>query len=192
MKEEKEKIDYKKIIEKIKPEMEKTITILREELLKIKSGRANPALVENIEVECFGQKFPLRQLALISIPESRQILIQAWDESYIEGILRAIEKSGLGVSPVVEKNLVRINLPPLTEEFKKDILRLVSQKKEESKKRIRFLRQEAWDKIQEAFQEGKISEDEKFKGKDEIQELVEEYNEKIEEIIKKKEEEIKE
>lgn len=192
MKEEKEKLDYKKLIQNIKPEMERVLKSLKEDLAKIRTGRATPALVENLEVECFGQKFPLRQLAQISIPEPRQILIYPWDGSYIEGILRAIERSGLGLSPVVEKNFIRINLPPLSEEFRKDLLKLVSQKKETAKKNIRNLREEIWNKLQQAFREKKISEDEKYKGKDELQDLIEEYNEKIEEIVEKKENELKE
>jgi|YelNatPaOPRAMG01_1025707.scaffolds.fasta_scaffold14236_2 ribosome recycling factor len=190
MKEEKEKIDYRKIIEKVKPEMEKAVKAFEEEIKTIRSSRASPELVENLQVECFGQKFLLRQLGQISIPEPRQILISPWDPSYIEPIVKAIEKSALGVSPVVDQNSIRINLPPITEEFKKNLLRILSQKKEAAKKRIREARTDAWDKIQDAFLEGKISEDQKYKGKDELQDLVEEFNEKIEEIAKRKEKEI--
>jgi len=181
---------HKEIIEKIKPELEKVINFLERELQKIKSSRASPALVENVEVECFGQKFSLKQLSLISIPEPRQILIQPWDQSYIEGIVRALEKTGIGVSPIVDKNLIRINLPALSEEFRKDLIRLVSQKQEDAKQTIRRWREEAWDEIQEKFREGKIREDDKYKGKDELQELVDEYNEKIEELGEKKKKEI--
>lgn len=189
---EKEKINYKEIIEKVKPEMEKAVKFLEEELRKIRTGRASPALVESLQVECFGQKFPLKQLAQISISQPRQILITPWDSSYIESILRAIENSGLGLSAAAEKNFIRVDVPPLTEEFKKDLLRLVSQKKEIAKKKIRNAREEAWNKIQQAFREKKISEDEKYRAKDDLQDLVEEYNEKIEEMIKKKEKDIRE
>jgi ribosome recycling factor len=190
MKEEKEKIDYRKIIEKVKPEMEKALKVFEEELKTMRSSRASPELVENLEVECFGQKFLLRQLGQISIPEPRQILISPWDSSYLEPIIKAIEKSALGFSPIVDKNSIKINLPPVTEEFKRNLLKVLSQKKEMAKKRIREARIEAWDKIQEAFSEGKISEDQKYKGKDELQDLVDEFNEKIEEIAKRKEKEI--
>jgi ribosome recycling factor len=185
-----EKIDYKKIIEKVKPEMERAVKFFEEEIKTIRSSRASPELVENLEVECFGQKFLLRQLGQISIPEARQILISPWDSSYIDPIVKAIEKSNLGVSPVVDKNSIRINLPPLTEEFKKNLLKILSQKKEVAKKKIREARTDAWDEIQEAFLEKKISEDQKYKGKDELQDLVEEFNEKIEEIAERKEKEI--
>jgi ribosome recycling factor len=189
-KEEKEKIDYRKIIEKIKPEMEKAVKAFEEEVKTIRSSRASSELVENLQVECFGQKFSLRQLGQISIPEPRQILISPWDSSYIEPIVKAIEKSGLGVTPTVDGNSIRITLPPVTEEFKKNLLRILSQKKEAAKKKIREARTDAWDEIQDAFLEGKISEDQKYKGKDELQDLVEEFNEKIEEIAERKEKEI--
>jgi ribosome recycling factor len=190
MKEEKEKIDYRKIVEKAKPEMEKAVKSFEEDLKTLRSSRASSDLIENLQVECFGQKFPLRQLGQISIPQARQILISPWDSSYIDPIIKAIEKSGLDVSPVVDKNSIRVNLPPVTEEFKKNLLRVLSQKKEIAKKKIREARIDAWDKIQQACLEGKISEDQKYKGKDELQDLVEEFNEKIEEIAKRKEKEI--
>jgi ribosome recycling factor len=140
MKEEKERIDYRKIIEKVKPEMERAVKAFEEEVKTIRSSRASPELVENLQVECFGQKFLLRQLGQISIPEPRQILISPWDSSYIEPIVKAIEKSGLGASPTVNGNSIRITLPPVTEEFKKNLLRILSQKKEAAKKKIREAR----------------------------------------------------
>ena len=181
---------YKDILEKIKPELEKVINFLERELQKIKTSRASPFLVEDIEVECFGQKFPLKQLCMISIPEPRQILIQPWDTSYIEGIIKSLEKSGMSLNPIVDKNLIRINLPPLSEEFRKDLISLVSEKKEQAKQTVRRWREEAWEEIQNGFREGKIREDDKFKGKDELQELIDECNEKIEELAEKKKKEI--
>ncbi len=190
MKEEKEKIDYKKLIEKIRPEMENVLKNLQEELAKIRTGRASSALLEGLSVECFGQKFPLRQLGTLTVPEPQQVLIIPWDVSYIEAIVKAIERSNLGVSVNVEGNVVRVIFPPITEEFKQNILKILSQKKEEAKKKIRYLRQEVWDEIQEAFKEKKISEDEKYRGKKELQDLIENFNDKIEEAIKRKESEI--
>jgi len=185
-----EKTDYKKIIEKIKPELEKVINFFKGELQKIKTSRASPSLVEGILVKCFGQKFPLSQLAIISIPEPRQILIQPWDTSYIEGIVKALEKTGIGAAPIVDKNYIRINLPALNEEFRKDLIRLVSEKKEQAKQTVRRWREEVWADLQKEFREGKIREDDKFKGKDELQELIDEYNKKIEELAEKKKKEI--
>jgi len=181
---------YKEIIDKIRPELDKTISFLERELAKIRTGRATPSLVEDIVCECFGQKFPLKQLAAISIPEPKQILIQPWDKSYIEGIVRALEKTGIEANPIVDKEVIRINLPFLSEEYRKELLRLLSQKQEEARKTIRRWREEAWDKIQEGYREGKIREDDKYQGKDELQDLVNEYNEKIENLGEKKKKEI--
>ncbi len=183
-------MSYQEIIDKIKPELEKTVNFLSEELAKFRTGRASPALVEDIVVECFGQKFPLKQLAAISIPESRQILIQPWDKSYIEGIVAALSQTGIGASPIPDKDSIRITLPTLTEDYRKSFLQTLSKKTEETKISIRHWREKAWEELQEGFKEGKIREDDKFRGKDELQKLIDEYNEKIEEMEKKKKEEI--
>lgn len=186
-----EKVSYKDIIDNIKPELDKAIAFLEKELQKIRTERASPSLVENIEIDCFDQKFPLKQLAAISIPQSREIVIQPWDKSYIEGIVSALEKnSSIGAAPVVDKDIIRIRLPSLSEEFRKDLTRFVSEKQEIVRKTIRKWRDEAWGEIQESERDSKISEDDKFKGKDELQDLVDEYNEKIEKLVEKKKKEI--
>lgn len=182
---------YKEIIEKIKPELEKVINFLKGELAKIRTGRASPSLVENTIVECFGQKFPLKQLAAISSPGPRQIVIQPWDKSYIEPIEKALSRSSLGSSPIVDKNLIRISLPPLSDEYRKNLLRVISEKQEEARKTIRRWRERVWDEIQEKFKEGEIREDDKFRAKDELQELVDKYNDKIEDIVDRKKKEIR-
>jgi len=187
---DKEIVNYKEIVDKIKPELDKVINFFEREVAKIRTGRASPSLVEDIIVECFGQKFPLKQLAAISIPGPRQILIQPWDKSYIEGIVRALEKTGIGANPIVDKEVIRINLPPLSEEYRKDLFRLLSEKMEGARKTIRRWREEAWDEIQEGYREGKIREDDKFRAKDELQELVDQYNEKIKTLGDKKHKEI--
>ena len=181
--------EYKKIIQKIKPECDKAVNFLNSEMGKIRTGRATPALVEDIVVDCFGQKFPLKQLAAISIPEARQISIQPWDNSYIPGIVSALERTGIGSNPIVDQNLIRINLPSITADYRQQLLRLVSEKQEETRKTIRKWREEAWSEIQTGFRDGLIREDDKFRAKDELQELVDDYNEKIEEIGEKKKKE---
>lgn len=181
---------YKEIINKTKPEMEKAVSFFEKELQNIRTGRASPALVESVQVECFGQHFPLKQLAAISTPGPREIIIQPWDVSYTEGIVKALEKTGSGANPVVDKNFIRINLPPLSEEFRKDLVRLVAENQEKTKKTIRKWRDDAWSEIQEKSREGKIREDDKFKGKDELQDLIDEYNEKIDQTSEKKKKEI--
>jgi len=183
-------MEYKEIIDKIRPELDKSIGFLEREMAKIRTGRASPSLVEDVVVDCFGQKFPLKQLAAISTPEPKQILIQPWDKSYIEGIVKALENTGTGANPVVDKDLIRINLPSQSEELRKDLARLISEKQEETRKTVRRWRDAAWDETQERFREGKIREDDKFRAKDDLQDLIDEYGKKIEEMGERKKKEI--
>jgi len=183
---------HQEIIDKIKPELNKVIQFLEGELAKIRTSRATPSLVEDIIIDCFGQKLPLKQLAAISSPGPRQLLIQPWDKSYLEAIEKGLSRSGAGASPVVDKDAVRLNLPPLTEEYRKDLLRLLSEKQEQARQTIRRWREEGWQEIQAGFKEGKVREDDKFRAKDDLQKLVEEYNEKIESVGEKKKREIME
>ena len=181
---------YQEIIDQIKPELEKVVIFLEKEVGKIRTSRANPSLIEDIEVKCFDQKFPLKQLGSISIAGPRQLMIQPWDKSYLEPIEKALSQSSLGAAPIVDKDLIRISFPQLSEEYRKDLMNLLSTKKEEAKRTIRRWREEAWDKIQEGFKEGEIREDDKFRGKDKLQELIDEYNEKVEEMAERKKKEI--
>lgn len=184
-------MDHKEIIDKIKPELDKVVDFLDRELAKVRTSGASVSLIEDISVDCFGQKMALKQLAAISLPEPRQILIQPWDDSYIESIQKALERASLGVSPVVDKNLIRLSLPPLSEEYRQKLSKIISEKKENARQTIKHWREEAWKEIQDRFKAGEISEDNKYKGKDKLQELVDEYNKKVEEKVEKKEKEIK-
>ena len=185
-------MDYKDIINKIKPELDKVIVFFEGELSKIRTGRATPSLVEDVPVDLFGQKMPLKQLAAISAPEPKQILIQPWDKSYVEPIERAITQSNLGVSPVVDKESIRVTMPSLTEEYRKNLLKLLSEKEEESRKTIRKWREEAWGEVQEKTRNGEIREDDKFKAKDDLQKIVDEYIGKVESLGEKKRREVSE
>ncbi|MBI4101652.1 MAG: ribosome recycling factor, partial [Candidatus Nealsonbacteria bacterium] len=181
---------YKEFIDKIKPEFDKTVAFLEKELLVVRTGRATPALVENVVVECFGQVFPLKQLAAISVPEPKQILIQPWDKSYFDGIIAALKKTGIGANPIADQDTIRINLPPLTEEYRKSLVHLISEKQEDARRVMRKWRDEAWSQIQVQQREGKIREDDKFKAKEELQDLIDDYSEKIEAIGERKRKEI--
>jgi ribosome recycling factor len=182
--------DYKEIIGKIEPELERVIKFLEKETAGIRTGRANPSLVENIVVECFGQKFPLKQLAAISSPNPKEIVVQPWDKSYIEPIEKAVSQSALGASPVVDKEVIRIVLPSLSDEYRKDLIRLLSEKQEEARRTIRRWREEAWSEVQEKCRKGEIREDDKFRAKDELQDLIDKYNNKVKEIGERKRKEI--
>lgn len=180
----------KGIIEKIKPGLEKTIDYLKQELAGLQTGRATPSLLENLEVECYNQKMPLKQLAAIQMPEPRLIIVRPWDKSIIPDIEKAISRSKLGLSPVTEEDFIRLNVPPLSEERRKEIVKILQEKVEECRISIRRHREDVWKEIQTMEQNKEISEDDKFKAKDDLQKLVDEYNKKIEEISNKKKEEI--
>ena len=181
---------YKEFIDKVKPEFEKSFKFLEQELAKIRTSRASPTLVEDIEVNAFGSKFTIKQLGAISAPQTNQIVIQPWDVSYIEPIEKAIAQSGLGMSTAVDKNVIRLNLPMLTEEYRLALNKILNEKAEQAKQVIRRQREDAWNKIQAAQKAKEISEDDKFRGKDELQKVVDEYHEKIKSLVEKKKNEI--
>lgn len=181
---------YKEAIEKKKPEFEKSIEHFKEELNQLRTGRASSALVEGLLVDYYGVKSPLKQVASVSIPEPRTIVISPWDKGNLVNIEAAIRESQLNLNPMNDGQVIRVNIPALNEERRKELVKILNQKAEDGKIAIRRIREEIWDEIQELEKSGKIGEDDKFIGKDKLQEVVDEYNEKIEEIRKKKEEEI--
>jgi ribosome recycling factor len=181
---------YKEIIDNIKPDLEKTIEYLKGELNKLRVGRATPAMVEDLEIECYGQKMSLKQLANISAPQPRLIVIQPWDKSILGVIEKGISQSSLGLAPIVDGDLIRITIPQLSEERRRELTKILSEKVEETRVSIRHKREEAWKEIQEGERAGEIREDDKFRGKDELQKVIDEYNEKVEEMRKNKESEI--
>jgi ribosome recycling factor len=181
---------YKEVINKIKPQLDRTIEYLKGELAGLQVGRATPSLLEGLEVEAYDQKMPLKDLAAIQTPEPRTIIVRPWDKSIIRNIEWAIRKSRLGLSPVVEEDFIRLKIPPLSEERRKEIAKILQEKVEECRISIRRQREEVWREIQGMEQRKEIAEDDKFRAKDELQKTIDEYNRKVEEIRKKKEEEI--
>ncbi len=184
--------DYKQIIKKIDPEMQKSIEFLEGEVSKMHTGRVSPSLLEDVQVELFGQTFPMQQLGSISITGSRQLTIQPWDASYLEQIEKAIRRGDTSAQPVVDQEVVRVDYPPLSEEYRKEVHSKVKDLAEQVRQTIRKWRQKAWDEVQEKEREGAITEDDKYRAKEELQELVDTYNGKVEEIVEKKENELQE
>lgn len=160
------------------------------EAAKFRTGRATPALVEHLSVEYYGTRSPLKQIASISVPDPRSLMIQPWDRGALQAIESAIRESDLGLNPVNDGVVVRINLPSLTEERRRDLVKALNQTAEEARIAVRSVREEIMRGIQQAEKEGLMSEDDKFRGRDAVQEIVEKHNAKIEELRKKKEEEI--
>jgi ribosome recycling factor len=185
-------MDYKEVIKKITPEFDKVIQFFERELAKIHTGRASSAIVEDLKVNCFEQIFPLKQLAMISVPEPRQIVIQPWDKSYFEPIQNALAQSQLGLSPVAEGAVIRITMPDMTSDYRQSLVRVISKTEEDARQSLRRARDDGWSEIQRREREGEIREDDKFRAKDELQKLIEEYNKKINEAGERKKKEISE
>lgn len=181
---------YKQIIDGKKTDLEGSIEHLNAEIAKIRTGRANPALIENLMVDYYGTKTPLKQVASINAPEARLLVIQPWDKGALVYIESALRESDMGFNPTNDGQVIRINIPQLTEERRKELVKVLNQRAEDAKISVRNAREEAWKEIQEVEKEGKMSEDDKFAGKDYLQKIVDEYNKKIEEIREKKETEI--
>lgn len=182
---------YKEIIESIKPELEKVVVFVQQKVSSLRTGRANPAIIENVLVDCFGSKMPLKQLGAISILDARKLRIQPWDKTYIEPIEKAILKETSGLSPLVDSEGLIINLPDISEDLRKEMTKTVGQIDDNAKKTIRKWRDDAWGKIQEQTREGLIREDDKFRAKDELQKVIDSYNEKIDQMVNNKKEELK-
>jgi len=181
---------YQEIIDKIKPELEKAINYLKGELVQIRTSRPATSLIEDIEADIFGKKMALKSLGQISLEQGQAIIIQPWDVSYLEPIEKAIFKSPLQASCIVEKDRIRVRFPPLSKDIRKNLVRLLAEKAENTKKTIRHWRTQAWKAIQDGFAKGEITEDNKYRAKDKLQELIDEYNKKVDEMRETKEKEI--
>lgn len=180
----------KESIDSRKESLEGALQRLREECAKIRTGRANPGIVENLSVDYYGTRTPLKQIANISIPEPRQIMIQPWDKGALGAIETAIRESDLGLNPGNDGLGIRLVLPQLTEETRKDLVKVLNNRAEEARISVRNIREEIWKSIVDQEKAGELSEDEKFAGKDALQKVIDENNGYIEDIRKKKEAEI--
>ena len=170
--------------------MEVSLNYLRGEFAKIRGSRADTRLVEDLEIPSYGKAYKLKEIASLSIFPPSTIGIQPWDKMIVDDIQKAISASSLGLSSAVDGDTIRVSIPPLSEERRKEFVRLMREKKEEARISIRRARDEAWDDIQTKEKMKEISEDEKFRAKDELQKFVDEYNKKVDEISEAKEQEL--
>lgn len=173
-----------------KDRMDKSVVALKNELKRIRTGRASASLLDGVRVDYYGTPTPLNQMASLSVPESRLIMIQPWDVSAIKGIEKAILKSDLGLTPSSDGKLVRIAIPPLTEERRKQLVKLLQKTCEDYKVAVRNIRRDANELIKGFKKDGDISEDEAFKAQDEVQTITNDYVKLIDETYKEKEKEI--
>ena len=177
-------------LEETKDRMGKTITDLENELKRVRTGRASLSLLDGIRVDYYGPQTPLNQMASLSVPESRLIVIQPWDVSAIKEVEKAILKSDLGLTPSSDGKLIRIAIPPLTEERRKELVKVVSKMCEEHKIAARNIRRDSNELLKGFKKDGDISEDDAFKGQESVQKITDDFIAKIDEIYKEKEKEI--
>jgi ribosome recycling factor len=178
------------VIQKTKARMDKAVEDLRRELSGVRSGRASISLLDHITVEYYGAPTPLNQVATLSVPEPTLITAQPWDLSLLPAIEKAIRSSDLGLNPGNDGKLIRIPIPPLTEERRKQLAKHVGKVLEDHRTAIRNIRRDENEVIKKMLKDKQVSEDEERKALDEVQKLTDQYTAKVEELAKKKEEEI--
>ncbi len=178
------------ILKDCEDRMKKAVSVMSDEIAHIRTGRATTALVEGIKVEAYGQSMPMNQVASIGVPDIRLITIQPWDKSIAPQIEKAIMKSDLGLTPTNDGTIIRIAIPQLTEERRKDLVKVVKKYGEEAKIAIRNVRRDANDKLKQLEKDSEIREDDMYRSLDEVQKLTDKQIEKVDEVIGAKEEEI--
>ncbi|GAB6137624.1 ribosome recycling factor [Halanaerobaculum tunisiense] len=176
----------KSVINKARTKMEEALDDTKQEFVKVRTGRARPSLVEDIKAEYYGQWTPLNQMAQISAPEARQLVINPYDSNVLEAIEKAILKSDLGLTPNTDGDIIRINIPQLTEERREELAKLADEKAEEGRILIREVRREANDQLEELEEAGDISEDNYHRGLETIQEITDEYIAEIDDLLDNK------
>lgn len=172
--------------------MEKSIAALQKDLATLRAGRATPALLDKVLVEYYGVPTPIAQMASVSVPEARTLVIQPWDKGTVKEIEKAILKSDLGLTPISDGTVIRLPIPQMTEERRLELVKTVRKKGEECKIAIRNVRREANDMLKELEKSSEISEDDLKRGQDEVQKLTDKQIKQVDEVIDAKEKEIME
>ena len=178
------------IIDNHQEEFAKAVNHFQSEIGGLKTGRANPAILDNVRVEAYGTINPIISVASVTVPDARSLVIQPWDKSIIKEIEKGIIEANLNLNPVSDGDKIRINLPPLTEETRKEIVKLLNQKAEDSKIALRMIRDKAKEEIIEAEKNKEFGEDDKFRLLEELDKKVGGYNDQIKSLTDKKEAEI--
>lgn len=178
------------IYQETRESMVKSVDDLKREFKKVRTGRASVSILDGIRVNYYGTPTPLNQMATLAVPESRLITIQPWDVSGIKEIEKAILKSDLGLTPSSDGKIVRIAIPPLTEERRKELVRVINKMSEEHKVAVRNIRREANEMLKDLKKEGDISEDEAFKAQDQVQKITDDHISLVDQVTKEKEKEI--
>lgn len=179
-----------RVVKETESRMKKTIEAVGDDLNEIRTGRASASLFDKIRVEYYGNPTPLNQVATISVPEARLVVIQPWDKGIIGEIEKAIQKSELSLNPSNDGKVIRLNIPPLTEERRKEYVKVAKDKAEQGRVALRNIRRDANDELKKLEKDGDISEDEQKRFEDEVQKLADAYVKKINDVLEAKEQEI--
>ena len=179
-------------LQQAKQKMDKAIEALRREFTGVRTGKASPTLLDTVRVEAYGSHVPLNQVATVSAPEPRLLLVQPWDRAMISPIEKALQTSDLGLNPANDGKVIRVPIPALTEERRKEYVRLLHKMAEEGRVAVRQSRKDANDEIKRRQKDGDISEDQARREQDEVQKLTDRYIQQVEDLLKHKEAEVME
>jgi ribosome recycling factor len=180
------------VIDSVEEKMKKSVANLKDGFATLRTGRASAALFDKIRVDYYGEKSPLSQVANISVPEARLIVIQPWDKNLINEIEKAIRSSELSLNPSNDGKVIRISVPPLTEQRRKELVKLAKNQAEQSRVAIRNIRREGNDDLKKMLKDSSITEDDESKGSADLQKLTDSYINKINQVLEEKEKEIME
>ncbi|OGL86893.1 ribosome recycling factor [Candidatus Uhrbacteria bacterium RIFCSPLOWO2_02_FULL_48_12] len=173
-----------------KPEFDRAIEHLKTELTSVRSNRATPSLVEDLKIETYGSEMRLKELASLAVPEPRTIVVQPWDKTIIKDIEKGLAKADLNLGMANDGSVIRLTLPPLTEETRQALIKVMNQKLEAGRVQIRQIREKVREQIIKAEKEKKITEDDRFQAQKDLDELIKDYTEQISNLGRRKEEEI--
>lgn len=182
----------KEVLDDAEARMRRAVEVTRDDLATYRTGRANPGLIEKVEVEYYGSKMPLIQLATVSAPEPRLLVVAPWDKSSLGAIERAIRKADLGLNPASDGNVLRIPIPPLTEETRRNLIRAVHRRVEEGKVAVRNVRRDVIEQLRALKRDGEIGEDEEKRTEAEVQKLTDRYVQELDQICRAKERDLME
>jgi ribosome recycling factor len=180
------------ILQQLEDKMKKTVDVMAKDLTTLRAGRATPALLDKISIDYYGTPTPISQVATISVPEARLLVIQPWERNLVPQIEKAVLRSDLGVTPSSDGYLIRINIPSLTQEKRKDLVKVIQKKAEEVRVVVRNLRRDGNEQVKAAEKKGDISEDEAKRGLDEIQKKTDKHIKQLDQVAEDKQQEIME
>ncbi len=177
-------------LSKYRDRMDKAVAALKDEFASLRTGRASSSLLDQVQVEAYGSRVPISQVGAVSVPEPRSITVSVWDKAIVVSVEKAIRNAGLGLNPVVEGQNLRIPIPPLTEERRRDLVKLAGKYAEQQRVAVRNVRREAMDDLKKAEKEALINQDEQKRLESEVQKLTDEAVRRVDETLKTKEQEI--